>query len=520
MKNNSKWMRRASIIIVFFISAVVTNAQPFAPAVFAETAMGAATSGSNTGNDMKQIMGTTFLMSVHVWDGASPGLGWDDFAGNAGFLTFPSAVFDPDVTLTFNGATWWAIVAYFSPGAGYFADYYLWTGTAFIPGPSNLLTACANFGLSINIDGDILGDFVIAWDDQCTGNIQAIAGTTAFGGMPTLCTAAPIAVTGTNGCVYPDITLYTTSTSMAGQGVYSLVFLNTTMNRLIVVQDKFGFLCTALSIPTVVHMSVTSQISYFTPRIACPPPLMGVATDWSVVVTEIGPVGYDVLNFTNLATTIFNWNYTSGFPALFPSIIQWNKYPAISYDLAYQGIIVSWNCFYTGAPGAFTPPGPIAVQARLNGNLPTVFCPFPQYMIVSTTNLTSTAMQEAISVAGRDASRMLYTFSDNNFPDIMYKVVPFTSCNLRLRDDPITRGIHIYPNPVQNSFTVSSHLPEGEIMSLSLTDAMGREVIGFTGTLAEVNSQAEILSAQLQSGVYIMQISSAAGVSTLQMVKK
>ena len=496
--------------------------QVFTAAVVPETLTGAATICTNTGNDYKQsLYGIGGVMSVNVWDGGSAGLGWDDFAGNAGFLTFTNLTYDPDVALVEDGANWWAVVAYFSPGTGYLCDFYKWTGTAFALSVSNTLSTCTVFLRSINIDGDVTGDFVVAWDDRCAGNIQVIGGSTLLAGAgPALCNGGiPIAATGTGGCFYPDVTLYSINGTTPQFGIYSLVFLNSNFQKIYVTFDKFTSLCAGVSNYNLAFTTFTTN-NYYTPRIACPPAAQGTLKDWSVVVTDVSGTGYDVLGFTDNAGTVFSYNYTNASIFTPPAISQWNKYPAISYDNNYTGIIVSWKSFYTGSP-LFTAPAPIAIQCDLFGSYPNFAtgC-FSEYMIVPSNNAVSTNTQDAISVAGRDAPRMFYTFCDNNFPDIVYKQVGFSSCSLRLSGTNSGTGIKVFPNPVSNSFTLSTSVEKNdEQVQLQITDPAGKQVAEYSGTIMEINDHSSVITSKLTSGLYILHVVSATQSTTLQMIK-
>lgn len=520
-KQIKKWMQ-AVLVLAPFVLPKPVQAQ-FTTAVIPETFVGVGASCGNTGNDIRKSITGLGVMSVNVWDGASAGLSWDDLAGTSGFLTFTSPTQDPDVTVLDGGSTWWACVAYFSPGTGYFLDIYKYGGGVFSLSSSNLLSGCTTPGLSINIDGDQTGDMVVVWDDPCVGRIMLLGASTFLTGPPVLCNGGvPIVVTNTGGMVYPDVTLYSIDGVRPQYGVVYLTYLRSNLKRIFVTYDKFTSICAGVS-NNVLMFTNTTSLSYYTPRISCPPAATGTILDWSVVVTEVSGTGYDVLGFTRNAGTVLNFNYTNG-TFILPVISQWNKYPAITYDGNYNGIILSWKSFYTGGgAGTFLAPAPVAIQCDVFGNYIGGAMCGNGYMIVPFFNFLTGAGEDAISNAGRDYADIMYTFCDNNFPDILWKTVPFTNCSLRSGESTSTAvrsKESLFPNPVKDNFTINIPSVKNDIhVQMQIVDMSGKPVIDFNGTINAINENAAVITSKLASGVYMMKLTTADKNYNFRMVK-
>jgi hypothetical protein len=509
-------MNKLQKIYLSLFSALLSvnlNAQPlFTPATISENATGtyAPTDCRNTGNDVKSSINFSGTMSVNVWDGKLPGFGWDDHNSNTGYLGLPVDAIDPDVTLVDDGYKFWAIVVYHSNSSGGFiCDFYRWSGSSYSLNSSTLLSS-SSFGNSINIDGDIFGDFAIAWDDPGTGDIQTISGSTYSTSAPSFCTAGPISVSGTSGYIYPDVSIYT---DLASTIILHYVYLNSGTTDVYVADDAFNSVCSGTSLANIVYNASSVNGNYSTPRIACPPS-GGDSTDWAIAVMDYGSGTYDIVNFTDYSTTVISHFYTGGYPYTING--QNNFAPAISYDGGLNGIIVAWVSDYSSS-GNFTPEGPIALSGNIAGDYNGGLCASGGgYMVVST-NTINYAYQRAISVAGRDYSNMMYTFYEAYANDILWKEAPYSNCHLRLSKR--TEEITVSPNPFADELSISLSSTK-EIVSVKLWDLTGKTLFESEGGQQKINGELKALAARLGAGVYTLHIENNSGeISNQKLIK-
>ncbi len=492
------------MILFITLLFVDVNAQTplFTPATISENATGtyAPTDCRNTGNDVKSSINFSGTMSVNVWDGKLPGFGWDDHNSNSGYLGLPTDAVDPDVTLVDDGHKFWAIVVYYSNSSGGFiCDFYRWSGSSFSLNASTLLSS-SSFGNSINIDGDVEGNFVIAWDDPGTGDIQTITGTSGSG--PSFCTMGPISVSGTSGYIYPDVSIFNDLNSNI---ILHYVYLNNSSTDVYIADDAFGNACGGSSSASVVYNTSSGNGNYSTPRIACPPS-GGGSTDWAIAVMDYGSSIYDIVNFTNYSSSVISHNYTGGYPYTIDS--QNNFAPAISYDGGLNGIIVAWVSDYSSSAN-FTPQGPVALSGNIAGDYNGGGCSSGGgYMVVST-NTVNYAYQRAISVAGRDYSDMMYTFYEAYANDILWKEVPYSNCHLRVGKDQ--DKITVSPNPFTDQLSIALSSSGEDILSVGLYDITGKAILKMDGNQFQINQELGILASGISPGIYTFHIFSGSG---------
>ena len=110
---------------------------------------------------------------------------------------------------------------------------------------------------------------------------------------------------------------------------------------------------------------------------------------------------------------------------------------------------------------------------------------------------------------------------DFNFGEVEDYTINLTDTPLGLDDDHLLSGIRLFPNPVNDNNTFYIKVPKlnGEMVSISVNDMLGREVFNtqqtFTGTMIKVN-----FSPELKSGVYMVTISSNNEKTNFRIIKR
>ena len=204
-------------MVVFLLATISANAQ-FVPASATETTISSNSGSRATGNDIFDIGGNKYAVSV--WDNGgtgTSGLGYNVSGVGAGAAAFYfSDAVDPDVCLVKdpqNGDVYAIAVYYSSTAGGWICDYFQYISTSFVRILYQPIDG-GNYGYSINIDGNFNGDFVIIYDDV-SNNLWGVAGTVNGGFY--LPATAPLQLTATN-IQAPDI-------AIADNSVYNTRFL-------------------------------------------------------------------------------------------------------------------------------------------------------------------------------------------------------------------------------------------------------------------------------------------------------
>ncbi len=110
---------------------------------------------------------------------------------------------------------------------------------------------------------------------------------------------------------------------------------------------------------------------------------------------------------------------------------------------------------------------------------------------------------------------------DFNFGEVEDYTINLTDTPLGLDDDHLLSGIRLFPNPVNDNNTFYIKVPKlnGEMVSISVNDMLGREVFNtqqtFTGTMIKVN-----FSPELKSGIYMVTISSNNEKTNFRIIKR
>jgi hypothetical protein len=501
--------------LVIALSMITINAKAqFNTASIAETATGVGpVAVENTGNDI-YYLGNNAYLKVSVWEdgGGSPGIIGDDgnTAATSGF--FYTDALDPDVCIVkeAGGSNIFAVVAYCSPGQSkYFMEWFRWSsGWAASGGPTFVGNALGS--IAINIDGNLLGNFVIVWDDG-QSNVMTYGGRTPNTSVPTLSPSGSVAVdnNGNGNGSMPDVCLYDTlgATELA---TYAYIDNN---NDLVIYGERFpspGIYTANSSSNYVGGISPAATHVLSWPRIACVDGSIGGAYDVTVVYEDYDGTNnkYDIKALNSRAgsysftgPTTYTSNSLGGLTTTSPTLNNvLNLRPVVTYG-ANGGTYIGWIVDNTGPTisGASTGFFPIMIKCN-NQAQPT----YSSFLEVPDAPANS---QQPLSIAGKFCSRNLYTFWDSSVPDIYYKDVAQANTSLRVASETVQIN-SVTPNPFQNYIQVNLPADENGDYVVKLCDVTGE--IMYAGTLpaADVNSVLSYVTSQLSKGVYLISIKS------------
>src|SRR6185436_12410296 len=458
MKKLFNTAQLVAVVVMFVTNANFALAQctHFIPAVTTEstTDAGNIASTSESGNDSRRS-GSLGSMEVNVWGGSNAGLGWND-GTNASRLYFSGTTYDPDVSLvegysnSQTANTWFAIVVYGDASSNLTCDFYEWdlTSTTFATiAPITTYLESPGFWAYVNVDADASFNFVVVWDFWNSGagqsEVHVACGTSVPGTSPPgFCGGYPILLPGSAGQFAPDVSLYPDFSNSTSVVHYAC--LDAGLGRIYITYDDFNSLCGGTSSNNADWTATPPVNCYWDspPRIACPPNTNGSATtDWSMVSTVNCSGTHDVIGYTSYnppgnGYAPYRWDYTNASVNANLCRISPNRFPVVSYDAGYNGIMIGWICEYDRADlnhmahPAFNDIAPVALLCDLKGGLggPAPSCypsNTPWYMIVQSDNLTQgTLFQEyTLSISGRDYNSMQYTFFNSATSDIQFKDV-------------------------------------------------------------------------------------------------
>lgn len=534
-------MKTKTLFLLLILSAsclVNIQAQWFDPATVSSNASSSSSSGVvNTGNDRRWFGLTNVTLNVNVWDGSSPGIGWDDNAGNTGTLgLYYSDAMDPDVCLvaeTSSPYTIYAVVVYYSPGQkAYYYQPFRWSFTSYwlTAGSPQPFQSANCFGKTVNIDGDTYEHFAIVWDmldasSGCSGNsdvwcVVGYVGPTLF-----TCANSPFKINDAANNQYgmmPDVALY----DQTGTGAYERIVITyiltsgstTNPGNLEVDDTRFIDLTTS---PCSFTANLTRNFAnfaptydYYYPRIAS---VNGGISSlaWTVVLEDNdGSSNWLIAGYTRLigSPTVVGHIYNDGSEPNAPGgssgIISTvpNLRPAVTYDDQDAKVFIGWT--FDNSGGSFTTPNtpgasataifPIVLLCDANGDIvsSTLFWEVPLGM-------SGGEDMESIFIAGRyDRYYVLYTYYDLNAGDVYYKLVdPATSPLRKETTGPIEESLLLYPNPNNGKFTIEHQLPKGNCF-LEIFNTLGEKV--FSSDLKYQNQNISMI--QLPSGIYHYQI--------------
>jgi hypothetical protein len=520
-----------ALLIVSTICILNVQSQPyFAPAsgTYTDNTSGASSSSvNNTGNDRRWFGNTNVTLNVNVWDGNSPGIGWDDDNGHTGTLSLAySDAVDPDVCLvaeTSSPYIIYAIVAYYSPGQGrYYYQPFRWSFSlyTFSAGAAQSFQAANCFGNTINIDGDTYEHFAIVWDmldasSGCSGNYDVWC-VTGYVGPGLYCSSTPQQINDYGSGQYgmmPDVALYDQTGIAAYEQIvitYVLTSSSTTSPGDLEVDDDIfnNFSGCSPAVNRNIYGGVYRVYDYYYPRIASVNG--GLASlAWTVVLEDNdGSSNYLIAGWTlpvngNPVTNhIYNDGSATNCPGDISTVV--NLRPAVTYDDQDAYVYVGWTYDnsgggWTGSPYMATGDDiyPIVLLCDANGDITNNAL----YLEKPNTLSPSGDVMGAISIAGRyDRNYLLFTHYFVAASDVYYKLVPPSVTPLRKETaGPVTEETLLFPNPNDGNFTIEYQLENGN-SSFQIYTTLG-EII-YSKELNKPSGQQNISLKNLPSGIY------------------
>jgi hypothetical protein len=504
------------------------------------TENGASSSGVvNTGNDRRDFAGISVTLSVNVWDGNTPKLGWDDGVHTPGTIALGNAsitdAYDPDVCLVEETGTptIYAVVVYYSVSNGkYYYQPFRWNNSTYVftAGTPVSIESASCFTYTINIDGDTYENFAIVydWKSSClstTYDVHCVVGH-AGSSAPTLytCSGSPFTI-GSDHAKMPDVALYD---GISGNEyiIISYVLTNGTYSgQLEYAYDYFsaltpttcstsGFTYPQLGAPTY---------NYYYPRIAA---MNGGNSNmcWTVVVEDHNATKYFIKSYTQTNNSgILSHTYNDGNATDSPYDIRNvpNLRPAVTYDDQDAYIFVGWtfdnlsNTYAYASTGAYKSRYPIVLLCDADG-----------YMVSSTlywevpTSVTNNQQKSIISIAGRyDRNYMLYTYYDELSPRIVYKTVSPSATNLRQSfPESVAASDNIYPNPNNGEFTIIYPFDNSKKNSLEIFNMLGEKI--YSEYVQSFITGINISLANIPSGVYQYKINNGTEIFNGKFIKQ
>jgi len=205
---------------------------------------------------------------------------------------------------------------------------------------------------------------------------------------------------------------------------------------------------------------------------------------------------YSVSFMPGSASTPFILNSWAG------SILgQENKRPTIAtkpYLDDYSTVV--WNFNDNGVTGLYALEG-VANTAYFNHSI-NDFAPFSADMQINNTFVSGFSKLNTVSGLGQ-TSQLFFYYDNSGFTStpLYYKVGSYTSLALRKADAIKSTTISISPNPVVNSFNISSTT---ELTSAKILDLAGRVIMVANGDKQEIESVINSNLLVLAKGCYIL----------------
>jgi len=401
--------------------------------------------------------------------------------------------------------TYVACVSYYSAAyGGWMLDYWYWTGSSFVFG-TNIMIEAGTFGTAINIDANANNSLAVIYDNPTDNTLKMIAGNGSPFGWPVICTAAPVWLPHTDKKVYPDVSLHFGQSSTDPSGTYvHYTYTSLAGDEVAARYDKLYYICN--NIPNTIY-----HFDYFMPpgtwagfpRIAAPNKAGGL-TDFAMVYNFVDPSStlYEIKGVTGYNGNLYNHDYTDGSEGTCPLLGEYHKYPAVTYNNAWEGITVGWGTCWDQNLTEFIPCNVVAVQANLKGYVTNHY----YYKTIPQFNLSNPRETAALSLSGRDGLYMLATFMDWTNTDVDYKDFKWNASSFRKADEvsEANSKMEIYPNPSVDNPVIRLDFDAAANAELTISDVTGR-IIGtyqVTPGTKLINTSDLILN----NGIYIARL--------------
>jgi hypothetical protein len=504
----SMLMLLAPALLLLSLSNKCSAQAYFLPATHAENSTSTSSAAANTGNDVKD--------NFYVWvgEGSTPTIAWNN-GSYSGTDVISSLslwnVYDPDVTLVYDGMEYWAIVVYVtdSYNPGYYTwmwEPWKWTGSAFTYDCTDVLEDNGTTFGTINIDADYNNEtFVTVWDDG--SGINAQTGDIDYMTPEPELIGSPFSLYSGSGYIYPDVSMYDGNTS----GSHYIFYTYDYGNQVYVDKALFGSPSSLTNVFTSGSLTATES-----PRIASPAYSSGNLSFYTVVYNDAATGSQKIWGYTDgYSTNEYTDQCSTSIEGLRNGYPQKNTYPVVAYTNNYNsyyatgGIVVAWSYYYDETNVSFQPGGiyPIAVGCDHRGDpltSPQCYYLFVPYYL-NTSNLD---YQDNISLAGRDNGtlKMFYTWHSEPASSLQYKVSGFGGSALRKQDNEIAASNNsgIFPNPNNGNFNVILETNLGEMITLEIYNAMGQKVYSSNEVSQTINYSKEISITNFKQGIYFV----------------
>jgi hypothetical protein len=513
----------------------------------------------NTGCDYVKVNsnGVNGTVKAIVSDGSTPSL-FVEYNPAAAIIvppvvaSLPQGATDPDVAIVYKdnsqfGTPYAAIlVAYTVPGVDVYLVVYRYdfstNSITQVYLNSIGITAGAGNVNSINIDSETKDYFAITWDEQGTpqiattvGQIQNIGGNISVAIVPSFTLITPINCTGgmaIGGFTMPDVAMYS-DLSASNPGVIACYTFVTNDNKVMVQVERIPDLLLGISYGTnVLCAKQWSNYQVSWPRIATQ---RYNATNWGGVAQTGVAVAYEMLNTTNNTTDIgglvSDYNLTSVFftgtndyiytdgsyvttaPTTFPPIngsTNQSSRPVVAFNAnsgTFQNndpvLVVAFNhisnfgvypiCLYSCQTGIGFPSSPNS--------------PLENYLEIP----ASPSLESAISVAGEQATSMLFSWSNINNSDIVYKTRP-AGKTLKTGNSTENSTIKVFPTLINSDSKINIYgIDESEKASAYITDYLGVSVCKVTGNISILSNEISNVLTKKNPGLYFLSIKNNSG---------
>ena len=472
-----------------------------------ETAVGVSTVNPRcTGNDVFNISGDIFRVSVWDNNGSASDIYWDVFFNSTqynGTASFAYNVLDPDVALMTDGTDIFALTTYNVPGSPgvYYYEPFLWRQVgmsyAFVSSGATAISS-GNHYASVNIDSDGAVLFAITWDTG-TPEVMVVTGELSSGAFTLYNSGTPITVSGMAGGYFPDLCMYHDNNYKR----VHICYLSTDGGSIIANTHEFNDLTNGSASNTnVLFANATNNFNFNSPRIACPNGSNGDEEDWTVVVEETNnstPPDNRIVGFNdNSGATLLYYNNASYSPYL--NLTSYPNFaPVVTYDdQTTPNVWVGWTFDNTTA-GIQGPPEamyPIVLKCDENAEVPLN----TDYWIVPD-NLVDDDEVMILSLSARFSNDLLYAtynpivLNGSSVDDIYTNEIAPSSASSFRTDIP-----EIY------SVDLSSLQFSDELLRFKLFDVSGRLVYDYEGTCQNMMNVVQSNNKFLSSSLYILQV--------------
>jgi hypothetical protein len=497
----------AAIALLMGISA---HAQ-FTASTNPESVASSTAGGWHTFNDCRAYRmtstSTLYMMNVVGWHGTSPGIYYEvPLLSISGTIPLPAGSNYGDVVLStdvFQTNLYMNVV--YNDGSGNFVfETYQWTGSAF-----NFMgsTSWADVGSStqglIRIDATKNGDYAISVN-YSDGSVDIGGGTNAsLPSMPSL-TAAFGAGTAaqTDVCLNSDPFAVTTNVHLA--------FTDLADKKIYHAEAPFSTM--AISSVGGIVGSAPSTV-YYELRIASPntnAPLCPKVEVFSVIYNEVTPAYYYEHQYNQDATGITNALLTGGAAGYPPTVIQYSKRPAVTYNEHYSFTFpkkaVCSGATISGWVSGLPTMSMIGEKTLSNG---TMWGPVTYYDI---TNPSRTSCDNIAISSKYAGDQVLVSYIDGAASQVIYKTFSWAAPTMRQgRNNTITGGkekmINVFPNPFSDRLYVDAGSFAADAqMHVQVTDVTGRISWSYEGTPDNLQDGANNWLGSAVPGIYYLKI--------------